>query len=190
MGKDRLCGLGRAPILGIQYHTTINDWHTCKASGEIRASNPCSEYMFLDDTACNLASLNLLHSAARTARTRSTSSAFEHCVRLWTMVLEISVLMAQFPSPDRQAFLRVPHARAGLRQYRRPLMTPAFPTIQPRRPGHLRRHHRDHDRRCLRHLGRNGGRARSLPGYAENARAHAARHAQSPARGARASGRL
>ncbi len=45
---------------GIQYHTTINDWHTCPASGEIRASNPCSEYMFLDDTACNLASLNLM----------------------------------------------------------------------------------------------------------------------------------
>jgi ribonucleoside-diphosphate reductase alpha chain len=45
---------------GLQYHTTINDWHTCPASGPIRASNPCSEYMFLDDTACNLASLNLL----------------------------------------------------------------------------------------------------------------------------------
>ena len=45
---------------GIQYHTTINDWHTCPASGEIRASNPCSEYMFLDDTACNLASINLM----------------------------------------------------------------------------------------------------------------------------------
>ena len=45
---------------GIQYHTTINDWHTCRADGEIIASNPCSEYMFLDDTACNLASLNLL----------------------------------------------------------------------------------------------------------------------------------
>ena len=45
---------------GLQFHTTINDWHTCPASGPIRASNPCSEYMFLDDTACNLASLNLL----------------------------------------------------------------------------------------------------------------------------------
>ena len=45
---------------GIQFHSTINDWHTCPASGPIRASNPCSEYMFLDDTACNLASLNLL----------------------------------------------------------------------------------------------------------------------------------
>ena len=45
---------------GMQFHTTINDWHTCPASGPISASNPCSEYMFLDDTACNLASLNLM----------------------------------------------------------------------------------------------------------------------------------
>jgi ribonucleoside-diphosphate reductase alpha chain len=44
----------------MQFDTTINDWHTCPADGRIRASNPCSEYMFLDDTACNLASINLL----------------------------------------------------------------------------------------------------------------------------------
>ena len=44
---------------GIQYHSTINEWHTCPKDGKIRGSNPCSEYMFLDDTACNLASLNL-----------------------------------------------------------------------------------------------------------------------------------
>ena len=82
---------------GLQYHTTVNDWHTCPASGEIRASNPCSEYMFLDDTACNLASLNLL-----TFRDEKTGQfqveSYEHAVRLWTVVLEISVLMAQFPS--------------------------------------------------------------------------------------------
>ncbi len=81
---------------GIQYHTTINDWHTCPASGEIRASNPCSEYMFLDDTACNLASLNLMQ--YREADARFDVAAFEHSVRLWTIVLEVSVLMAQFPS--------------------------------------------------------------------------------------------
>ncbi len=83
---------------GIQYHTTINDWHTCPASGEIRASNPCSEYMFLDDTACNLASLNLLQ-----FRQKDHSfdwETYEHAVRLWTVVLEISVLMAQFPSKE------------------------------------------------------------------------------------------
>src|SRR6476620_1276158 len=82
---------------GLQFHTTVNDWHTCPASGEIRASNPCSEYMFLDDTACNLASLNLL-----TFRDEKTGQfqveSYEHGVRLWTVVLEISVMMAQFPS--------------------------------------------------------------------------------------------
>lgn len=83
---------------GLQYHTTINDWHTCPASGEIRASNPCSEYMFLDDTACNLASLNLL--GFRGGDGRFDIASYEHACRLWTIVLEISVLMAQFPSRE------------------------------------------------------------------------------------------
>jgi ribonucleoside-diphosphate reductase alpha chain len=84
---------------GLQYHTTVNDWHTCPASGEIKASNPCSEYMFLDDTACNLASLNLLQ--FRNEKTGQFDvDGYEHCVRLWTIVLEISVLMAQFPSKE------------------------------------------------------------------------------------------
>ena len=81
---------------GLQFDTTINDWHTCPDSGRINASNPCSEYMFLDDTACNLASLNLL-----TFRREDGSfdlEGFEHATRLWTITLEISVLMAQFPS--------------------------------------------------------------------------------------------
>jgi ribonucleoside-diphosphate reductase alpha chain len=125
---------------GLQFHSTINDWHTCPASGPIRASNPCSEYMFLDDTACNLASLNLLafrgqrtddrgqrkeergriedktltadkagagKTGASSSVVRPLSSAvrfdidgYEHAVRLWTIVLEISVLMAQFPSRE------------------------------------------------------------------------------------------
>jgi ribonucleoside-diphosphate reductase alpha chain len=84
---------------GLQYHTTVNDWHTCPASGEIRASNPCSEYMFLDDTACNLASLNLLTFRDQTTGVFQVES-YEHAVRLWTVVLEISVLMAQFPSKE------------------------------------------------------------------------------------------
>jgi len=84
---------------GIQFHTTINDWHTCPASGDIRASNPCSEYMFLDDTACNLASLNLLTFLDK-SNSKFDIEGFEHGVRLWTMVLEISVLMAQFPSKE------------------------------------------------------------------------------------------
>jgi ribonucleoside-diphosphate reductase alpha chain len=81
---------------GLQFHTTINEWHTCPEGGPIRASNPCSEYMFLDDTACNLASLNLM--AFRTEAGDFDIEAFRHAVRLWTVVLEISVLMAQFPS--------------------------------------------------------------------------------------------
>src|SRR5476649_1679655 len=81
---------------GLQFHTTVNDWHTCPASGAIRASNPCSEYMFLDDTACNLASLNLL--TFRDDKTKQFNiESYEHAVRLWTIVLEISVMMAQFP---------------------------------------------------------------------------------------------
>ena len=81
---------------GLQFHSTVNEWHTCPAGGAIRASNPCSEYMFLDDTACNLASLNLL--TFRRAEGGFDVRAYEHAVRLWTVVLEISVLMAQFPS--------------------------------------------------------------------------------------------
>ena len=84
---------------GIQFHTTINDWHTCPAGGPIRASNPCSEYMFLDDTACNLASLNLLQFRDLETK-RIDVESYEHAVRLWTVVLEISVLMAQFPSKE------------------------------------------------------------------------------------------
>jgi len=84
---------------GLQFHTSINDWHTCPASGPIIASNPCSEYMFLDDTACNLASMNLL--AFRDKATgRMDVEGYEHAIRLWTVVLEIAVLMAQFPSRE------------------------------------------------------------------------------------------
>ncbi len=86
---------------GVQYDTTINEWHTCPTDGRINASNPCSEYMFLDDTACNLASINL----AKFVREGDDKQAagfdiegFKHACRLWTMVLEISVLMASFPS--------------------------------------------------------------------------------------------
>ncbi|MEL7276968.1 MAG: vitamin B12-dependent ribonucleotide reductase [Pseudomonadota bacterium] len=82
---------------GIQFHDTINSWHTCPEDGEIRGSNPCSEYMFLDDTACNLASMNLLtflHDG------EFDVDGYVHATRLWTVTLEISVLMAQFPSKE------------------------------------------------------------------------------------------
>lgn len=82
---------------GVQFDTTINEWHTSPAEGRINASNPCSEYMFLDDTACNLASLNLMRFFDE-KKQQFDVAAFEHACRLWTVVLEISVLMAQFPS--------------------------------------------------------------------------------------------
>jgi ribonucleoside-diphosphate reductase alpha chain len=84
---------------GLQYNSTINEWHTCPQGGEIRASNPCSEYMFLDNTACNLASVNLrrFHDDETNA---FDVEGFEYTCRLWTVVLEVSVLMAQFPSKD------------------------------------------------------------------------------------------
>ena len=102
---------------GLQFDTTINEWHTCPESGRINASNPCSEYNFLDDTACNLASLNLMAfrraapapapgSAPGAARGQAPAGGgfdaegFAHAVRLWTIVLEISVMMAQFPSAE------------------------------------------------------------------------------------------
>src|SRR5467141_2436132 len=83
---------------GLQFDTTINEWHTCPASGRINASNPCSEYNFLDDTACNLASLNLM--AFQGVEGGFDVAGFEHAARLWTIVLEISVLVAQFPSKE------------------------------------------------------------------------------------------
>ncbi len=84
---------------GTQYNTTINEWHTCPQGGSIRASNPCSEYMFLDNTACNLASVNLRRFFNEQDNTFDVTG-FEYTVRLWTIVLEISVLMAQFPSKE------------------------------------------------------------------------------------------
>ncbi|WP_199259294.1 vitamin B12-dependent ribonucleotide reductase [Paracoccus binzhouensis] len=82
---------------GIQFHDTINAWHTCPEHGPIRASNPCSEYMFLDDTACNLASMNLL---TFWDGKEFDADGYVHASRLWTVTLEISVLMAQFPSKE------------------------------------------------------------------------------------------
>lgn len=82
---------------GVQFDTTINEWHTCPASGRINGSNPCSEYMFLDDTACNLASLNL---ATFCPEKTFNIESYEHAITIWTIILEISVMMAQFPSKE------------------------------------------------------------------------------------------
>jgi ribonucleoside-diphosphate reductase alpha chain len=82
---------------GVQFDSTVNAWHTCPGAGRINASNPCSEYMFLDNTACNLASLNVMTFYDAESRTFDVER-FEHAIDIWTMVLEISVLMAAFPS--------------------------------------------------------------------------------------------
>lgn len=84
---------------GIQYDSTINEWHTCPEDGRINASNPCSEYMFLDDTACNLASINLIRYYDDKTK-KFDIEGYRHTARLWTIVLEVSVLMAQFPSKE------------------------------------------------------------------------------------------
>jgi len=84
---------------GTQYDTTINEWHTCPKGGRINASNPCSEYMFLDNTACNLASANLMK-FFDTEKNIFDVEGYEYNCRLWTVVLEVSVLMAQFPSKE------------------------------------------------------------------------------------------
>jgi ribonucleoside-diphosphate reductase alpha chain len=84
---------------GVQFDSTINEWHTCPNDGRINASNPCSEYMFLDDTACNLASLNLMKFVNTQSRFFEIES-FRHAVRIWSVVLDISVQMAQFPSKE------------------------------------------------------------------------------------------
>ena len=97
---------------GLQYHTTINDWHTCPAGGEIRASNPCSEYMFLDDTACNLASINLAGLYNKETK-KFNVEGYLHAIDIWTTILEISVIMAQFPAP-RIAELSYQYRTLGL----------------------------------------------------------------------------
>ncbi len=84
---------------GVQYDTTINEWHTCPAGGRINASNPCGEYNFLDDTACNLASINLIKFYDE-EKEEFDVAGYRHAVRLWTVALEISVLMAHFPSEE------------------------------------------------------------------------------------------
>jgi ribonucleoside-diphosphate reductase alpha chain len=82
---------------GVQFSDTINEWHTCPEGGKIVASNPCSEYMFLDDTACNLASINLVKFLEEG---RFNADSFKEAVKIWTIVLETSVGMASYPSPE------------------------------------------------------------------------------------------
>ncbi len=122
---------------GLHFNTTMNDWHTSPAAGPIRASNPCSEYMFLDDTACNLASINLLpyRNADGTidiARLRAHRPPVDHRARNLGDDGAVPV------EGDRQALLRIPHARPRLRQYRRPADDLRHSLRLGGRPRHLR----------------------------------------------------
>ena len=212
---------------GLQYHTTVNDWHTCQASGPIVASNPCSEYMFLDDTACNLASLNLLAFQQEAASTgvipgrRKAASpesitpaaanmdfgfrpaagsgmtegfdveGYEHAVRLWTIVLEISVLMAQFPSREiAQRSYEFRTLGLGYANLGGLLMSSGIAYDFECRPRDRRHARGDHDRGELRRLGGNGGAARPLPRLCREPRGDAAGDAQSPPRRPRRAQRL
>src|SRR3954454_11557970 len=83
---------------GVQYDTTINDWHTCPSSGRINASNPCSEYMHVDDSACNLASLNLMK-FRREDGTFDTDK-FEHAVDIVLLAQEIVVSPSSYPTEE------------------------------------------------------------------------------------------
>jgi ribonucleoside-diphosphate reductase alpha chain len=136
--------------------------------GRINASNPCSEYMFLDNTACNLASLNIMKFYdAKTAGVRRR--AVRARVDLWTMVLEISVLMAAFPSKrDRRAELEVPHAGPGLRQPRRDADAGGHPVRQRRGPRDLRVPDRDPDRASLPQSAELAGEHGPFAGYADD----------------------
>ncbi len=163
---------------GLHFNTTMNDWHTCKASGDIRASNPCSEYMFLDDTACNLASANLItfystiNQAVRRRILRASVPAVDH--RAGNLRHDGAVPV----EGDRRTLLRVPHAGPRLRQHRRPADDHG-PALRLRgRPFALRRADRDHDRRRLCDLGRDGQGTRPLPRLQEERSPHAARDPQ------------
>ena len=147
---------------GLQFHGTVNEWHTCPEDGEIRGSNPCSEYMFLDDTACNLASLNLITFYDENARTFDVE-AYRHAVRIWTTILEISVAMAQFPSREiaRKSYdyrtLGLGYANLGTL-----LMVMGLPYDSDEGRAMAAAPLRHPHRRGLRPIGAHGRRARSL----------------------------
>jgi ribonucleoside-diphosphate reductase alpha chain len=167
----------------VQFDTTINEWHTCPADGRINASNPCSEYMFLDDTACNLASLNLSKFMVGTGpeRGRLRRRRYRHACRLWTIVLEISVLMAQFPSVEiaelSYKYRTLGLGYANLGTY---FMVRGIP-YDSDEAARSAADHRDHDRRATpprAEMAASTGPSPATPPTAS----HAARHPQPPPR--------
>jgi ribonucleoside-diphosphate reductase alpha chain len=85
---------------GLQYDTTINDWHTCPNTDRINASNPCSEYMFLDNSACNLASINL--SKFLDEEGRFDVEGYRQAIRVLITAMDIAVDYASYPTKDRK----------------------------------------------------------------------------------------
>ena len=189
VGADRLTPPGLAPIPASSSTPPSTIGTPARRPATIKASNPCSEYMFLDDTACNLASLNLM--AFRNTDGSFDVAAYEHAIRLWTVVLEIAVTMAQFPS-RRIAQLSYEYRTLGLgyANIGGLLMASGIPYNSACGPGALRRAHRDHDRRLLCNERRDGARARRLPRLCGEPRSHAPGHAQPRPRRPRRARRL
>ena len=155
---------------GVQYDTTINEWHTCPVSGRINASNPCSEYMHVDDSACNLASLNLMK--FRRADGSFDVEAFEHAVDVVILAQEIVVGPSSYPTEQIGRRARVPPARHGLREPGRAADGERGGVRLGRGPRAVRRDHLSHDRPRLPHLGRGGRRAGPYERYEENRDPH------------------
>ena len=173
---------------GVQYDTTINEWHTCPVSGRINASNPCSEYMHVDDSACNLASLNLMK--FRRADGSFDVEAFEHAVDIVILAQEIVVGPSSYPTEqigvNARAFRQLGMGYANLGAL---LMANGLRVRLGRGPRALRSDHRAHDRPRLPHLGRGGRRARAVRALRGEPRPAQPRDAQAP-RGGVLAGRV
>ena len=137
---------------GVQYDTTINKWHTLPNTGRINASNPCSEYMSIDDSACNLASLNLLK--FRREDGELDVEAFEHAVDVVFLAQEIAVGYSSYPTPEiEQEREGLPPARPGLREPRRAADGARAPVRLGRGPRLRSRDHGADDRPRLPQVG-------------------------------------
>ena len=169
---------------GVQYDTTINEWHTCPNSGRINASNPCSEYMHVDDSACNLASINLMK--FRRADGTFDVEAFEHAVDVVILAQEIVVGPSSYPTEEigenARAFRQLGMGYANLGAL---LMANGMRVRLGRGPRALRRDHRAHDRPRLPHVGRGGRRARAVRALRGEPRPAQPRDAQAPRGGVR-----
>jgi ribonucleoside-diphosphate reductase alpha chain len=165
---------------GIQFHTTINDWHTCPVGADPRLQSVLGIHVpRRHGLQSRLAQPDGVPRPAEPRKIKKFDvAAFEHAVRLWTIVLEISVLMAQFPSKEI-AQLSYDYRTLGLgyANIGGLLMAPGIPTTAAKAAPSPARS-RDHDRRRLRHLGRDGGELGALPRLRRQPRAHAARHPQ------------